>query len=170
MVSSAYPVDPKRSYATGFSNGAQMSYRVALELSDRIAAIAAMSGARFADGRRPSRPVPVPHIHATADGVYPLEGGFGPYSIGGTAHVAVQAVILEWCRFNGAALTPQTRSRGGWEMQIHDGPAPVTLVLVNGLGHQIAGGADDHLPRQALLATPDALAMALEFFQSHPMP
>jgi hypothetical protein len=32
-------------------------------------------------------------------------------------------------------------------MQVHAGPAPVTLVLINGMGHQIAGGSDDHLPQ-----------------------
>jgi len=33
-------VDPKRVYATGMSNGGMMCYRLAAELSDRIAAIA----------------------------------------------------------------------------------------------------------------------------------
>lgn len=35
-----YPVDPGRIYVTGASNGALMSYRLACELTDRIAAIA----------------------------------------------------------------------------------------------------------------------------------
>ncbi|HEV2976356.1 MAG TPA: PHB depolymerase family esterase [Casimicrobiaceae bacterium] len=169
-VSSLYPVDPKRIYATGFSNGAQMTYRLALELSDRVAAIAAMSGGRLAQGRQPGRAVPVLHIHGTADGFYPFAGGLGPYSIGLTPHVAIDAVIREWCRFNGAALTPQTRTFDAYEMQLHDGPAPVILIRVDGLGHQIAGGNDDHLPHQALLPRPDAVAVALEFFARHPMP
>ncbi len=37
-------VDPKRVYATGMSNGAIMCYRLALQLSDRIAAIAPVAG------------------------------------------------------------------------------------------------------------------------------
>ena len=49
-IGAKYPVDSKRIYATGFSNGGQMSYRVALELSQRIAAIAPMSGGRLAGG------------------------------------------------------------------------------------------------------------------------
>lgn len=169
-ISSRYPIDPKRIYATGFSNGGQMSYRLALELSHRIAAIAPMSGGRLAEGRRPSRPVPVLHIHGTADGVYPLAGGLGPYSIGSTAHVPIDAVILEWCRFNAARLTAQTVAYHGWEMQEHDGSAPVILLRVAGLGHQIAGGNDDHLPRQAMRAKPDAVATALEFFNNHAIP
>ena len=39
------PVDSARVYATGLSNGAMMSYRLAAELSDRIAAIAPVAGA-----------------------------------------------------------------------------------------------------------------------------
>jgi polyhydroxybutyrate depolymerase len=101
-ISSMYPVDPKRIYATGFSNGGQMSYRVALEMSDRIAAIAPMSGGRLAEGSRPSRAVPVLHFHGTADGAYPVKGGLGPISIGRTPHVPIDDVILEWTRFNGA--------------------------------------------------------------------
>ena len=37
-------IDPKRVYATGMSNGAIMAYRLASELSDRIAAIAPVAG------------------------------------------------------------------------------------------------------------------------------
>lgn len=169
-VSAIYPINPKRVYATGFSNGGQMAYRVALELADRIAAIAPMSGGRLAEGGRPSRPVPILHVHGTADGFYPLTGGRGSYSLGPTAHVPIDKVILEWCKFNGAQLTPQTRSHDGWEMQIHDGPAPVILVVVDDLGHQVAGGRDDRLPRQTLIDRPDAVAMALQFFNDHPIP
>jgi polyhydroxybutyrate depolymerase len=169
-VSALYSVDPKRIYATGFSNGGQMAYRVALELSARIAAIAPMSGGRLSQGRRPSRAVPVLHIHGTVDSVYPLSGGLGPYSIGRTPHVPIDQVILEWCRFNGAPLTPQILAHDGWQTQLHDGAAPVTLLLVHGMGHQIAGGGDDRLPQQRLVAQPDAVAMALAFFDAHPMP
>ena len=37
-------VDPKRIFATGISNGGMMAYRLASELSDRIAAIAPVGG------------------------------------------------------------------------------------------------------------------------------
>jgi polyhydroxybutyrate depolymerase len=169
-VAARYPIDPKRMYATGFSNGGQMCYRLALELSDRIAAIAPMSGGRLAQGSRPAHPVPVLHVHGTADGVYPFEGGLGPYSIGRAPHVPIPSVIVEWCAFNRAPQTPHSEHHEGWESRTHDGPSPVELVLVDGLGHQIAGGGDDHLPHQALRGQPDAIKLALEFFAAHPMP
>jgi polyhydroxybutyrate depolymerase len=46
-------VDPKRIYATGMSNGGMMCYRLAAELSDRIAAIAPVAGTMAVT--RPSR-------------------------------------------------------------------------------------------------------------------
>ena len=42
-------VDPKRVYATGMSNGGMMCYRLAAELSDRIAAVAPVAGTMAID-------------------------------------------------------------------------------------------------------------------------
>lgn len=72
-----YPVDPRRIYVTGFSNGAMMTYRLGCALADRIAAIAPVSGALDLDGCAPSRPVPVLAIHGTADENVPYDGGKG---------------------------------------------------------------------------------------------
>jgi poly(3-hydroxybutyrate) depolymerase len=47
-----HPVDPKRVYITGISNGAMMAYRLARELSDKIAAIAPVEGAQNVDCQR----------------------------------------------------------------------------------------------------------------------
>jgi polyhydroxybutyrate depolymerase len=70
-------IDPKRVYATGMSNGAIMSYRLASELSDRIAAIAPVSGPMGTPTCKPSRPVPVIHFHGTDDENAPFKGGKG---------------------------------------------------------------------------------------------
>jgi hypothetical protein len=44
-IETAYSIDTHRVFATGFSNGSMMSYRLATEMNDRIAAIAPISGA-----------------------------------------------------------------------------------------------------------------------------
>src|SRR4051812_43908742 len=52
-VASITNVDRKRVYATGFSNGAMMCYRLASELSDRIAAVAPVAGVMTVGRPRP---------------------------------------------------------------------------------------------------------------------
>jgi polyhydroxybutyrate depolymerase len=76
-LNSRLPVDQTRVYATGISNGAMMSYRLAVEASDRIAAIAPIAGGLVVDGE-PSRPVPVMHFHGVDDPRAPYRGGLGP--------------------------------------------------------------------------------------------
>lgn len=61
-------VDRRRIFATGMSNGAMMAYRLAAELSDRIAAIAPIAGPMGMQGCRPGRAVSVIHFHGDADG------------------------------------------------------------------------------------------------------
>jgi len=53
-----WSVDPARVYATGFSNGAAMSYRLGAEASDLVAAIAPISG-EYGGAPAPSAPVSV---------------------------------------------------------------------------------------------------------------
>jgi polyhydroxybutyrate depolymerase len=60
-------IDPKRVFATGMSNGGIMAYRLASELSDRIAAIAPVSGPMGTKTCAPRRPVSVIHFHGTDD-------------------------------------------------------------------------------------------------------
>ena len=66
-------VDEKRVYACGMSNGGMMCYRLAAELSDRIAAIAPVAGTIAIEESKPKRPVPVIHFHGTKDTLVPFE-------------------------------------------------------------------------------------------------
>lgn len=98
-----YNVDMHRVYATGFSNGGFMSYRLACESSDRIAAIAPVAGT-MTDGSYnaclPQRAVPVLHIHGTSDFVVNYNGGFGNKS--------VEQVLDYWIDFNACPALPVT--------------------------------------------------------------
>jgi polyhydroxybutyrate depolymerase len=49
-LAGAYRVDPRRVFATGMSNGAMMAYRLASELSERIAAVAPVAGTMATEG------------------------------------------------------------------------------------------------------------------------
>ncbi|MBK8506091.1 MAG: phospholipase [Saprospiraceae bacterium] len=72
-----YAIDSQRIYATGMSNGGFMSYRLACELSDRIAAIAPVACSMSLSNCEPSRAVPVMHFHSYLDSSVPYQGGFG---------------------------------------------------------------------------------------------
>ena len=73
-VESVLKIDRKRIYVTGMSNGAMMSYRLASEMSDRIAAIAPVAGTMALEKYEPRRPVPVLHFHGTKDPLVPFDG------------------------------------------------------------------------------------------------
>ena len=95
-------VDPQRVYVTGLSRGGMMAYRVACELSSRVAAIAPVAG-NMADANgdvqsvpcRPDRPVSVLAINGSADTVVPIKGG------GRTA--PLEDVLSRWRELNGCA-------------------------------------------------------------------
>jgi polyhydroxybutyrate depolymerase len=59
-----YAIDTQRIYATGMSNGGFMSYRLACELANRIAAIAPVSASMTIAACQPVRPVPVISFHS----------------------------------------------------------------------------------------------------------
>ena len=76
QIASTYNVDTSRVYATGFSNGAGMSYTLACAMSNKIAAIASMGGLLYMHTAQNSKPSPVAimSIHGTADYPRPYEG------------------------------------------------------------------------------------------------
>src|SRR5690606_9365848 len=78
---SRWPLDPSRVYATGISNGGMMSYRLAADLNDRIAAIAPVAGSLVHDPPSLPRGVPTIHFHGTHDEFVPYHGGRGARSL-----------------------------------------------------------------------------------------
>jgi polyhydroxybutyrate depolymerase len=114
------PVDPARVYATGVSNGAMLSYRLAAQASDRIAAIAPVAGSmvlpeRRVDDARPSlevparRPVPIMHIHSVDDQRAVYQGGLSepvPLTNTRTRHPNAEEVLYRWVAFAGCRAKP----------------------------------------------------------------
>ena len=77
-LSKRIPIDRKRVYATGMSNGAMMSYRIAAEAPDLVAAIAPVSGSMVLVNFHSTQPVPVMHFHSVDDPRALYAGGLGP--------------------------------------------------------------------------------------------
>lgn len=96
--------DPARVYATGLANGAMMAYRLAAELSDRIAAVAPVAGVIAVERFPTARAVPVLHFHSADDAVAPFAGGLGQPFPGTSArvmHLSVDVALAEWAKENG---------------------------------------------------------------------
>lgn len=101
-ISAQYSVNANRIYSTGMSNGGFMSYTLACELSDRIAAIASVTGTMNANQSvscNPQHPMPVMEIHGTADNVVPYNGI-------PNVMASIDNVLDYWVNFNSCDVTP----------------------------------------------------------------
>ena len=99
-------INAKRVFATGMSNGGIMCYRLASELSDRIAAIAPVSGTMGMATCNPKRAVSVMHFHGTDDKVVPMEGGRGERTLALPSFFSVDHSIQAWVKANGCPEKP----------------------------------------------------------------
>lgn len=96
-----YNIDTTRIYAMGFSNGSAMCYRVAAQLSHRIAAIGACSGQMEYEYCNPTYPVPIMHFHGLSDNLIPYEGN-------GNTIPPVEETIEIWRGINNCDSIPET--------------------------------------------------------------
>jgi polyhydroxybutyrate depolymerase len=100
-MSARYPVDPKRIFLGGISNGGYMSYRYACDRAQRVAAIVSQAGAMWTDLSRcrPSEPVAVLQVHGTLDEWLPYEGG--PVHVTGPVVISAHQSVLDWVALDG---------------------------------------------------------------------
>ncbi len=138
------PIDEERVYFIGHSNGGFMSYRMACELSDRVAAIMSLAGADFLSDTDcvPTEPVSVLQVHGDADTTISFEGSTG-YS---SAHESAK----RWALRAGCDETETTGDAMDLEVNLEGAETVVTEWSTGcDAGHdaalwRIAGGG--HLP------------------------
>ena len=100
-ISAEYSVNLSRVYSTGMSNGGFMSYQLACELSDRIAAIASVTGSMntgWFNSCNPNHPMPVMEIHGTLDPTVSYNASSFTESI--------PNILDYWTNFNNCNSTP----------------------------------------------------------------
>lgn len=101
-LSAEYNIDPQCVYSTGMSNGGFMSFELACMLSDRIAAVASVTGA-MAENRlavcNPEFARPTMQIHGTQDATVPYSGN--------AEWAPIPDVIDFWVELNGCDETPE---------------------------------------------------------------
>jgi polyhydroxybutyrate depolymerase len=165
------PVDPRRVYAAGISNGGMMSYRLACEASDLVAAVGVVSGVVVTRPCAPASPVAVIHIHGSADQNVPLAGGVGPKARTRTNYPPVQSSIDLWAGADGCAAPAASEPAPGVTLRDYRGcraGTEVAYYLIAGGGHAWPGGTQMasflDKPSTAIAATPTIW----EFFAAHP--
>jgi polyhydroxybutyrate depolymerase len=181
-----YKADPQRIYVTGISNGAIMSYRLACELSDRIAAIAPVDGnipCMLATECSPSHPVSVLAINNMLDPLVPYSGG-EIYNHDRTTKLGKVLSVKEsvgfWVEHDGCSKTPVvnelpdtdpkdgTRVTRTYYKEGRDG-TEVMLYSIDRGGHTWPGGFQ-YLPERKIGKTSrdiNADEVIWSFFKTH---
>lgn len=166
-------IDPKRIYATGMSNGAILSQRLACEATDLFAAIAPVAGTLNFPSCSPTQPISVIEFHGTADEHVPYDGGYGPKSLVNVDFASVQKSVGFWTQFDGCSPQSQTNSFDDIQHEVWTGCAgstSVELYTILGGGHSWPGGAGGWPGSDQPTQTISASQLIWEFFAAHPKP
>jgi polyhydroxybutyrate depolymerase len=102
-VAARTPVNLRRVYATGISNGGMMAYALASEASDRFAAVSSVSGQVELPTIHPSRPVPTMEFHSVDDPIATWQGVPNPNP---KLRLSVMEGIDQWVRADGCDPHP----------------------------------------------------------------
>lgn len=184
IVNALHPIDPKRIFATGISNGAFFSHYLAAHLSDRIAAIAPVVGGiadPFHKTMSPTNPVSVFVLQGTADPLVPYQGGEVARGRGRT--ISTDEAIRLWTTFNDTGPTPVSGvlpdkdPTDGCQVEWTrwtEGKQNTEVLLYRlvGAGHSWPGGPQ-YLPKLVIgsvCRSVDATSVIWDFFSRHREP
>ena len=169
-VEEKFSVDPKRVFFAGHSNSGFMSYRMACEHADRIAAIVSVAGATFGDvsACKPSQPVSVLQVHGTSDTVISFTGG----SILGSSYPAALTSVATWAAYNGCDAAPEPHI-GAKQLDLDDGVVGKDSSVTAFTGCSPGGAVElwtidggSHEPK----LTTEFASSIMDFLLAHPKP
>lgn len=178
-LASLTPIDACRVFATGISNGGMMCHRLAMELPERIAAIAPVAGTLAIPPVRPTRGVPVMHFHGRSDGIVPWNGPnlLTPRFL---TFLSVDETIATWRQVNDC---PEGWRDSEYENRFRDGTlvrrrdslpgrdgAEVVLIDIEGGGHTWPGQPNLLVVLGKTTRDVSANDLMWEFFKRHPLP
>lgn len=174
-VAGVLNVNQKRIYVTGLSNGAMMSYRLASEMSERIAAIAPIAGTMAVEKYEPKRPVPVLHMHGTKDLLVPFDGPDRKKdTLGLMRFKSVPDTIAACLKANGCdekAVETEVAAKKDkvkvTRKEYKNGKAPVVLYVVDRGGHTWPGRPLPPLMFGITAMNISANEVMWEFFKKH---
>jgi polyhydroxybutyrate depolymerase len=168
-------VDRDRVYVTGISRGGMMAYRLACQMSSRLAAIAPVAG-NMADSSgnvhnvdcHPDRPVSVLAIHGSDDLEIPVAGGRSKINVEEVAYAPLADVIQTWRGLDSCSASETVSGEGPatasqWSC---DQGSEVEVVLISGAGHAWPGAPIVN-PPWGPAASVDASRTIADFFAAH---
>lgn len=170
----SYKIDPKKVYATGHSNGGMLSYRLACELSNKIAAVAPNGCTMVVEQPcNPTRAVPVLHMHSVLDTNVPYMGGEGT-GFTEVYYPPLDSVLNVWSQINNCATPSQVLlDNSDYKFTTWsdcDNGTTIEYYLTKDGGHGWPGG----LPGGPNSDTPSAVISAndllWDFFQQYQLP
>lgn len=168
-----YPIDPKRIYATGMSNGGMMTHRLGIELATKITAIAPVVGTLFGDEKTPAHPVSAIMLNGKLDQSVPYQGGppggrFAGAWDGTPAQPALEQAAF-WARVDGCTGEPTTIDHAAFTRQQYHCPAghAVEIYLVNTNGHAWPGGQQGSRMGDKPSSQLNGTDVIWDFFKSH---
>ena len=163
-VSSIFNIDKNCVYATGISNGGFMSFRLAYELSDKIAAVApvtaTLSDALYNEFPPPENPVSILIMNGTDDPLVPWNGGYVTILNQKRGKIlSTEDTVNFFIEHNKCSEEPVTREMEDIDPDddvtaeeiIYSGPGGVEVVLykINGGGHTWPDGKQ-YLPKSVI--------------------
>ena len=154
-------IDPRRIYASGFSNGAILAQRLACEATDIFAAVAPVSGTLNFGPCTPDQPISLIEFHGTADPNILYTGGYGPESIVRVNFSAVADTLKFWSNFDGCGAPSRSAPMQTIQLDTWTGCSGGVSVEL----YTLEGG------KHAWPVSPLAASQVIwEFFAAHPKP
>jgi polyhydroxybutyrate depolymerase len=136
QIKASHNVDDSRVYVIGHSNGGFMSYRMAYEHSDVVAAIASLAGANHMEQRDPPPyPVHVLQIHGTDDATITYRGG----DINDNRYPSAMGSVSRWAQYNGCDMSRDSREMRDLDASL---PGHETGVMKMNTGCKDGGSAE----------------------------
>jgi polyhydroxybutyrate depolymerase len=188
-IAARTPLDLRRVYVTGISNGGMMAYAMAAEASDRIAAIASISGQLELPIIQPTRAVPTLEYHSLDDPIAKWNGG---PSADPKLRFSVMSGIDQWVKADGCSTKPRNEPTIVGSAATHSAGETATLVTygscrggsvvklwrLTGSGHVWPGAIFNTGPRSTWIldgvgrgtTLVDANEDMWRFFEQHPLP
>lgn len=152
-LESRYPINKNQIFVTGFSNGASMTFRLAMEVN-RIAAIAPVAGINWMNKASVQHPISLLYIIGAQDNAKPMGGGVTKMANGRiletTVKPAIYTNIEKWATLIDCPSKPSTftLSEGltGLRFTNCANNTQIEYIIVDNLGH-VWPGATQLVPK-----------------------